>query len=248
MKNKFAKFFRVIGLVLAVSGLVASCSVEDGVDGINGVNGINGVDGADGPAGADGTDGVDGTNGTDGLDGTDGVDGLGFDEFDDYGSIILNLEGTRPDDVAFSHEAELKFISPEVGANVVEFEGSDVAFDFVRQAKSPDSHETNGLFIYLEVNDAGLITENFDLEIYFSEYAILSDDLKYIELDDDEYSQGDTGVSNVTITDYSFDDTTNNLKFSFTMDILGDNNETENDLSISGTVDVLVFEEVESNP
>ncbi len=240
MKNKFVSIFSAVGLVLALGSVTTSCSVEDGVDGVNGINGTNGVDGINGSDGADGADGVDGT------DGANGADGIGFDEFDDYGSILLNLQGTRPDDVAFNHEAELKFITTETDENNVEFNDPDIDFEFVRQLKSPDSHQSNGVYIYLDVNDAGLATQDFDFEIYFSEYAIFSDDLKYIELDDD-YDATDTGVSNFTITNYNFDDTTNNLTFSFAMDVDGANNETENDLSISGTVDVIVFEEVYSN-
>ncbi|TPN85958.1 hypothetical protein [Aquimarina algicola] len=51
-------------------------------------------------------------------------------------------------------------------------------------------------------------------------------------------------VVNFNVTDYTFDEATNALSFSFSMDVNGDYNQTGNDLSISGTVDVIVFERV----
>ena len=74
-----------------------------------------------------------------------------------------------------------------------------------------------------------------------TDYKIISDDLKYMTLHN-YFSQEQTGVSNIEIWDYSFDDTTNNLKFSFSLDVAAANNPTLHDLSISGTVDTIVLE------
>lgn len=242
MKNRVLRILGAACLVLFISSSLTSCSVEDGVDGVNGSDGINGSDGADG---ADGSDGADGQN---------GADAIGLEEFANYGSIELKVQGTRPDNVAFDYETELEFISPQLYYNSFQERNPDLEFDFLRLVDAPNAEEVNGTWIYLDVNDAGLPTEGFDLEIEFSDFAIFSDDLKYISLSD-SYSGSlnsssrvvsNSGANTISITDYNFDDTTNNLKFSFTMDVDGASSETGHDLSIEGTVDVIVFENVNS--
>lgn len=138
--------------------------------------------------------------------------------------------------------------------NSFQDEDPDLEFDFLRLVDAPNTDGINGVYIELYVDDHGLATENFDLEISFSDFAIFSDDLKYISLSDsysgvlNNTSRVNTGGSNtLVISDYSFDDTANNLKFSFTMDVPAVNSETGTDLSISGTVDVILFENVYSN-
>ena len=55
-------------------------SGEDGMDGVDGTNGTDGTDGTDGEDGADGADGNDGEDGTDGQDGNDGVSCVSYVE------------------------------------------------------------------------------------------------------------------------------------------------------------------------
>ena len=65
-------------LMLILSILIASCSIDqmdEGLIGPQGEQGISGEKGDQGESGEDGMDGVDGTNGTDGTDGEDGTDG-----------------------------------------------------------------------------------------------------------------------------------------------------------------------------
>lgn len=238
MKNKVLRILGAASLVLFIGSSVTSCSVEDGVDGTNGIDGNDGINGADG---ADGTDGANGT------------DAIGLEEFTNYGSIELRVQGTRPDSVTFNYETNLKFISPELYNNSFQEKDPDLEFNFLRLLHSPNVEEINGTWIYLDVNDAGLPSENFDLKIEFSDFAIFSDDLKYISLGD-SYSGtfnrnsrvGNNGTHTLSISDYSFDDTSNNLRFSFSMDVNGASSETGHDLSIEGTVDVIVFENVNS--
>lgn len=251
MKNKFLQVLGAACLVLFMGSTITSCSVEDGVDGINGIDGVDGADGADG------------SDGSNGLDGSDGADAIGLEEFANYGSIELRVQGIRPDSVAFDYETELEFISPELYYNSFEDKNQNLDFYILRLADAPNTDQINGLGIEFYVSDNGLASQEFDLDIEFSDLAIFSEDLKYIILSD--YIQGtpltngnnnnnitDRVVDNNTnnspntfsISDYSFDDTTNNLKFSFAMGIPAANNQTANDMNIEGTIDVTVFENI----
>lgn len=237
MKNNFLHILGSVCLVLFIGSSITSCSVEDGTDGTNGIDGLNGADGVGG------------------QDGADGADAIGLEEFANYGSIELRVQGIRPDSVAFDLETELEFISPELYANNFEDNDPDHEFYFLRLLNAPNVHEINGVAISLDVDDVGLASESINFQIEFSDFTIFSDDLKYISLSD-SYSGalntnnrvGGNNVANTfAISDYSFDDTTNNLKFSFSMGIDETNSETGQDLSIEGTVDVIVFENIGSN-
>ena len=243
MKNNFLQILGAACLVLFMGSSITSCSVEDGIDGTNGIDGV------------DGQNGIDGADGQDGADGADGADAIGLEEFANYGSIAIQVQGTRPDSVAFDQETELEFISPRFYDNSFEDDDPDLEFDFLRLVNAPNVDEVNGVNIELYVEDHGLSSQNFNFDIEFSDFVVVSEDLRYISLSDSYSGPINTndkiGRSNVadtlSINEYSFDDTTNNLKFSFTMDIAAANNETGNDLTISGTVDVIVFENVGLN-
>ena len=157
------------------------------------------------------------------------------------------MTGTRPDnDTAFTSESEFRFIHNEYGNNDIYDDESEISkieseieFQVTRFMQSPDAHEANSVEFDLNVYDAGLETENYYFELS-SDFSVVFDDLKYIVFDGSFDSED---VDNFSITDYSYDETTSNLKFSFSFDIDGDN-PTGNDLSVSGTVDVFVFEAI----
>ncbi|WP_103865833.1 collagen-like protein [Aquimarina sp. I32.4] len=209
-----------------------SCEGEDGENGIDGVNGISGVDGS---------------NGANGQNGANGENGVGFDELTKYGKIILDIAGTRSDNVAFAHTAELKFIHNDSGNNEVFYDAPNIGFSVTRFVNSPDSREDSSVRLFLFVNDAGLPTQNFGFNVRFDDYSVISDDLKYFDIHD-TYGQSDLGVSDANITGYSFDEATNNLRCTFMMTVAGTNNITGNDMIISGTVDVIVLENLGGVP
>lgn len=246
MKNNFLRILGAACMILFTGISLSSCSVEDGVDGINGIDGVDGRDGADG---------ADGQDGQNGVDGQDGADAVGLEKFAEYGSIDLRVQGIRPDSVAFDYQTELEFISPNLGDNNFRDDDPDHEFYFLRLLDAPNLDEINGAAISLDVVDAGLTTQSFSFEIEFSQFAIFADDLSYITLYDSYYGSINTNnriatnygiATTFTITDYSFDDVTNNLKFSFAMQVDGANNETGNDLTIEGTVDIIAFENLNS--
>ncbi len=223
MKKNYLKTI----LICALGIFVTNCEGEDGANGINGIDGVAGIDGADG---------------------INGENGIGFEELTQYGGITLNFEGTRSDDVTFTDTAEFKFTATEASYvnshNSVVVGASSLSFNLLRFLSAPDDifqYTTSG--INLVVNNPGESTQSLNSNIFVQDYAIVTEDLKYFTFNG-SYNNTSAGVTNFVITDYNFDDTTNNLTFSFSFDVAGVYNTTGNDLSISGEVDVIVLEEI----
>lgn len=187
------------------------------------------------------------------CDGEDGKDGLGLEGLTKYGSISISLEGTRADGAPFTDSNVFRFTSVEGSDyedhNSVIKSGTDLEFNVLRFLSAPDDvYQETYLDIDLAVTDAGLPTESisFDyLEIY--NYAVIADDLSYFVMDDYHYPSDGTssGITNLSITNYSFNDATNKLKFDFSFVVDGANNETGNQLTVRGAVDVNVLEEID---
>ena len=241
------KLIRLFGAaILAMSITLASCSGEDGKDGINGIDGIDGKDGLNGQ---------DGTDGTDGQDGQDGQNGVGFDEMVQYGSVTLNLSGTRPDGVAFEDTNTFKFTPPDGdflnnNNHLVETDlgNNDINyyFEFTRFLSTPDNINNNShIYWGLDIDNIGEATELLNgAAIYLDSYAVIGDDSKYFTLTD-YFGSGNNGVSDFQFTDLIFDAEDNNhLTFSYSFEVLAANNDSGNDLTVSGTVDVYLLEEI----
>jgi hypothetical protein len=197
----------------------------------------------------DGTNGIDGTNGTNGTAGTNGTNGQGFDELAKYGSISTTLTGKRPDGVAFTQETKFKFTPTEYpgNANAVSKNGNDLYFNLKRFLATPDSqnHDDESFSrLSLNVTDAGLPTRHFELNTTLNSLSIISSDLKYFTLWN-SWSSNDTAITNFTVPSYSYNDQTKNLKFTFSYTVAADSNDTRNDLTVTGSVDVIVLEEIQ---
>ncbi len=208
-----------------------------------------------GEDGANGLDGIDGIDGTDGMDGSDGIDGETdeiYAELSKYGSINLTIEGTRIDDVPFTTTTEFKFTPTMItnswdgdvsDSNLVFFNEDETVFSLGRFLSTP-GEDVPYSALYFIVSDPGEETESYDFELEVGNYAVITDDLQYFVLDE-SFEDGDN-IENFEITNYSFDETTNNLVLSFTFEVLGENNDTGNDMTVSGEVDVIVVEEYET--
>ncbi len=228
--KKMKNYFKII-LVCFLAVSFYNCDGEDGADGLTGEKGI------------------DGANGIDGTNGNDGVNGVGFDELVKYGSIKLTLTGTRPDNVAFTDNSEFKFTPIEGNdlnyTNSVFKTSSSISFQLLRFLSAPDDifqETTTG--INFVVNNPGEDTQSIDFSISITNYAIIADDNKYFVVNN--YFNGNgSGVTNFNITNYNFNDETNNLTFSFSFNVDGSNNSTGNELVVSGEVDVKVLESIE---
>ncbi|WP_025740571.1 hypothetical protein [Aquimarina pacifica] len=224
------KYFKIQTIILCCLALFfLNCEGEDGTDGTSsfGASGINGIDG------------------TNGVDGVDGENSASYEELTQYGSISILIEGKRPDGVDFSKTEEFKF-STLLAENISTLTTNDnnYTFDLTRfLTHEEDFAGDPGCEIFLTINNFGETTETFELDVGLWNYLVVSSDYKYFIINDAFLNNGD-GISNIEITDYSFDDETNQLIFSFSLQIAGDNNDTENDLFLSGEVDVIVFEEM----
>lgn len=189
-------------------------------------------DGDIGPAGEDGIHGVDAN------DGTDGTNGIGFEDLVKYGSITLTLEGTRPDDITFSKALEFKY-TPNVYDSRVYIEDTDFEYYTKRHLdSSPDSYVS----IDYTIQNNGEETEEVNFTLNINNFSIISDDLTYFEISNGKgYRNNGLGISNFSITNYSYNEETNNLVYSFSFDVAGDNNNTGNALKVSGEVNTILL-------
>jgi Collagen triple helix repeat (20 copies). len=201
---------KLLGLSILCIGLtLTSCSIEDGKDGIDGIDGLDGKDGANGQ---DGASGEDGAPGEDGAAGQDGEDGVGINSLAEYGWVSLELSGTRPDEIAFEESSVFLFTpnDPEdwEDYNIVEITpiGSDTEhfFNFRRYLSTPNT-DVNNNFVDWEVSilNLGEQSESIQSIKVFIKHGILDTDNKYFMIND-EYQSGGTGVSEMVITDLTF--------------------------------------------
>ncbi|WP_025741042.1 hypothetical protein [Aquimarina pacifica] len=214
--------------------------------------------GEDGPNGIDGVNGIDGTDGENGVDGIDGETAEIYDLFSKYGSISLTIEGTRPDDVPFTDEVMFKFApttststggwGPEDETNLVNIEEDEISFNIARFLSIPDAEVFNQAYAALNliVSDPGEETESLSFALNLDNYEILTEDSKYFVLD--ESFDSDSNIINLEITNYSFDQITNNLVLSFSFDLPADESNIGTDLSITGEIDVVVLEQYGTSP
>ncbi|WP_271767808.1 hypothetical protein [Aquimarina algiphila] len=212
--------------------LFANCEGEDGEIGPAGQDAINGIDGADG------------------INGTDGTDGLGFDELTQFGSITLTLKGTRPDDVAFTDSNVFRFtpLSPEIlpQSNSVILEESFLQFDFGRFLSAPGGEEFQsvGTTFSLRVTNPESDNPEFtESRFTIFQYPVISEDLTVLDIT--TFVGSDNDIENFSITNFNFNNETNVLTFSFTLDVPANRNTTGNELSVSGEVDVIVLRELQ---
>ncbi|MBS9460774.1 hypothetical protein KIM67_00010 [Flagellimonas sp. 389] len=259
-----------------------SCDGEDGLDGVKGDPGTIGETGATGIncwdsngngtndaeedsnqdgefnaldcQGADGTDGTNGEDGENGTNGENGTDGVGLEDMLKYGSITVNLQGTRPDGMAFT-DAEVFRYTPVDGDDIDTYNsvvptavGPDVEYQFEirRFLSTPDEvYQVAYVDISISITNPGEPSEVFNqATVQLNNYAVIGNDNKYFVLDDDPYDNDGPGISGFMIMDVAFDTTTNNLAFNYSFTVAAANNDSENDLDVSGSVDVFVLEQI----
>ncbi|WP_271767809.1 hypothetical protein [Aquimarina algiphila] len=204
-------------------------------------------DGDIGPAGQDGIVGIDGVDGTDGINGTNGQNGVGFDELTKFGSITLTLEGTRPDNIPFTKTDEFKFTSVEDidRDNNVEIGENTLDFKIERNLSVPDSDFVGSrIKIFLEFTNPGEVDEIIEFELSVDDYTMIFDDLTYFGFNGD-FNNNRTEITNFSVTNFNFINETNTVTFSFSFDVDAANNDTGNDLAISGEVNVIVVEDID---
>lgn len=214
---------------------------------------LTNCEGEDGTAGPDGQDGIDGIDGSNGDNGANGQNGVGFEELTRFGSITITSTGTRNDnEAAFTDTTIFEFtgISPEAlidgNSVILDTETSNMSFNLNRFLSTPDRRfQGSNIEINLAVTNTGANPE-FDFTIEFNEYNIVFDDLGVLQIDEsyDNNLGVELPVNNFSITNFNFNEDTNVLTFLFSLDIDAENNDSQNDLSISGEVDVIVLENI----
>lgn len=207
-----------------------------------------GMDGTNGTNGENGTNGVDGGNGTDGENGTDGI---GLEDMIKFGFIEVELQGTRPDGDAFTDNQIFRY-TPVDGDDIDTYnsvvsnnQGNDIVYQFElrRFLSTPDEvYQIAFADISLSITKPGQLPLVFNqASVQINNYAVIGNDNKYFVLDD-QYEDNGAGVTDFVLSDVSFDTVTNNLQFSYSFAVDAANNDSNNELNISGNVDVFVLE------
>ncbi len=191
--------------------------------------------------------------GANGADGTDGTNGVGLEDLLKFGSITVNLEGTRPDAIAFTDNQIFRY-TPVDGDDIDTYNsvvptimGQDTEYQFEirRFLSTPDEFfQVAFADISISITNPGEPSEVFNnATIQVNNYAVIGIDNKYFMLDD-IYNNDGAGVSNFVIMDISFDTETNNLRFNYSFTVDAANNDSGNELNVSGSVDVFVLEQI----
>lgn len=206
-----------------------------GTAGSNGTNGKDGANGANGKDGANGSNGTNGTNGANGSNGSNGSNGVGFDDAVKYGTITVSMNGKRPDGVAFNKTVKFAYASTNLDYSSISIDENSVYSSVARFELFNNISELNDSYaaasFYQETEDYEYFS--FEQNIYIS-----GDDRKYFNLQ----ANFDSDELDNQITDYSYNATTGALKYKFSFTSLADYNSSGNDLVITGEVNAIVFE------
>jgi hypothetical protein len=223
-KKRLEKAAKII-LVACIGVLLYSCTPEDGKDGTSGITG---------PAGANGSNGTNGSN------------GVGFEELTKYGTITTTLSGKTPSGKAFNQTDVFKFTPVNADGSSVYKDANFLRFDLSRSVdvQIPNGN-TTGFYMDFYTYNKGTEQERKEFYTGFNSLAIKLDNLTFFNFNGyfDNVEGEDNNIPVVNVTEYSYDDTTKKLKFSFSYTVAADKNETKNILTVSGKVDVLVLEE-----
>lgn len=171
-----------------------------------------------------------------------------------FGHISLELQGTRPDGIAFEDTASFKFTpvtaeevlnTNSVGRKEIEEGVFEYTFLIKRFLSTPDELlQASTIYWNLNIIDPGEASQTLNVAyIEINDYAVIGEDNKYFVMTGG-YTPLDVEVSDFEISDVTYDTTTNNLTFSYSLLASASVNDSGNDLNISGTVDVIVLEEI----
>ncbi|MBS9462377.1 hypothetical protein KIM67_08150 [Flagellimonas sp. 389] len=235
------KLFRLCTIAICALAL-CTISCSDGEDGTDGIDGI------------EGKDGDNGSNGTNGVNGQNGQDGVGFDELTKFGDITVQLVGTRPDDEPFSDSKTYRFAPVEAGVlnstNDVQIfpfgGGATYQFQIARFYANPDDiHNDNFISFYILINNVGEEDESLlNATITINNHAVIDDGKFFIMNDFFSSGMPNTLIPEFEFSDMAFDPDTNHLSFAYRLLATADGNSSENDLTVTGAVDVTLLEQI----
>lgn len=203
-------------------------------------------DGEPGIAGAQGGKGEKGDTGDNGENAT------GYSEATQYGAIAIRYKGIRIDNVPFDKTINFKYAptGPDLTGNSTvwdyNYDQTDLEFSVFRHSSVVISERgadgggsNNTVGFMLRVFDDG---ERESYIQIFNNVAIISDDFKFFTLfiGENQFSVSET------VSDYSFNSATGELKFKFETTFPANENPTGHELTLSADVNVKVLENVES--
>lgn len=202
--------------------------------------------------GEDGDPGATGPQGDKGDAGAKGDNGEGYDEAVQYGNIVVQYSGTRPDGIDFSKTVDYKFAplgtgqgeGPNLyGNSYASPDGENyTAFGVGRFLGSVDDYydQSGSTIRFSRYLDEGnnIVFETNALELH---NAFATDDYKYFRIDGDFQGY----INSEDYSDFSYTPETGSLKFKINVEIPGEDNSTGYDLTLSITADVKVFQYVD---
>ncbi|MBT1708101.1 hypothetical protein KK062_07700 [Fulvivirgaceae bacterium PWU5] len=200
--------------------------------------------------GEPGIAGAQGEKGENGDLGDTGENGVGYTEATQYGNIVVQYKGTRPDDVPFDKTINFKYAidGPDVRytSNVWDNnnDGTDLEFGVYRysSAVTLDNYESgSNNYVGFRLRQTTLEGEESYIQI-FNNVAIISDDFKFFTL----YTSENQFSVSETLSGYSFTSATGELKFKFNTTLPADGNATGHELEITADVNVKVIEDVDT--
>jgi hypothetical protein len=205
--------------------------------------------------GEDGDPGVagdQGEQGDKGDTGDTGAHGVGYDEAVQYGNVVVQYTGTRPDNVAFNETVDYKYAplgtGDGEGTSLLDnssgyADGDYSSFRVGRFVGSVDDYYAQSRVIinFERYPDEGEVLQ-FQTYSLNLDAAFTTSDYKYFKI------QGNFSgfVSTENYSDYSYTPETGSLKFKINVTIPAEDNDTRNELTVSVTVDVKVFQNVET--
>lgn len=180
----------------------------------------------------------------------DGENGLGFDERTEFGGVEINLNGTLPNREDFNTSTSLPIASVStVDVDLTEEEEENIhTFTIGYESVGPFSSATIVLSVTdiggndEEINSFSLTVGGIQILIEDNQPFVINDSFNFIK------DSNILDVDDVDIDNLVFDKATGKLSFSFKFDLDDDQNTTDNDLDVSGTVDVTIFEIVKPDP
>lgn len=169
----------------------------------------------------------------------DGKDGLGFEEMTKYGSITTTLSGKLGDGKNFEKTDVFKFSSSNGKGSIV-FKGeTGIYFDLER---TQDVGDGASIYLRFGIENIGTADEKKYLRNEFEGLNLMSSG-SFVPFWGEFYNNpGSSNIDNLKIENYSYDNTTKKLKFSFSYTIAATESYIGNILTVRGVVDVVVLE------
>jgi hypothetical protein len=215
-------------------------------------------------AACSGDEGEPGPAGTNGTDGTDGID-VGYEEAISKGNILLVLDGTRPDGIAFKDTIDFRFASTEGGASSIYRGDGDDDYNEVRlnRRQSIDVQLGEGQYgtIYSYTTsslEGGEEEVSSQISVYYPTIAF-PQEKKYFQLyfyfNFQRYFDSEAGellesgdLLDGAVTSYKRSVGTDG-KFSYKISgtVPQSNNNTGYDLNVTVIADAIVYEEIQNN-